>query len=65
MDDPGPDPKGTTYTIGIVLLEILWEVVEALINTRLCTILQMHDVLHGFRARRGTGAAIMEPNLAQ
>ena len=25
----------------------------------------MHDVLHGFRAGRGTGKAIMELNLAQ
>ena len=28
-------PKGTTHTQGIGLLEILWKVVEALIETRL------------------------------
>ena len=39
--------------------------VEALIDTRLHTSLQMHGVLHGFRAGRGTGTAIMELNLAQ
>ena len=39
--------------------------VEALIDTRLCTSLHMHDVLHGFRAGRGTGTAIMELKLNQ
>ena len=39
--------------------------VEALIHTRLCAILQMNNVLHGFRSRRGTGTAIMELKLSQ
>ena len=51
--------KGTTNTRDIGLLETLWKVVEALIETRLCASLQMHDVLHGFRAGRGTETAIM------
>ena len=38
---------------------------EALIDTRLRTSLQMHDVLHGFRFIIRTGKAIMELNLAQ
>ena len=58
-------PKGTTDTRGIILLETLWKLVEALINTRLKTSLQMHDVLHGFRYGRWTGTAIMELKLAQ
>ena len=43
--------NGTTTTRGIGMLDTLWKVVEALIDTCLCTSLQMHDVLHGFRDR--------------
>ena len=39
--------------------------VEALIDTCLKSSLQLHDVLHGFRAGRGTGTAVMELNLVQ
>ena len=58
-------PKGTTYTQGIGLLETLWKVVEALIDTRIRASLQFHDNLHKFWARRGTGMAITELNLSQ
>ena len=58
-------PKGTTDTRGIGLLETLWKVMEALIDTRLYASLQTHDFLHGFRAGRGMGTAIMEVNLVQ
>ena len=58
-------PKETTNTRGISLLETLWKVVGALINTCLSASLHMHDVLHGFREGRGTGTAIMELKLAQ
>ena len=58
-------PKETTNTRGIGLLETLWKVVEALINTRLRVRLQMHDVLHGFRNGRGTGMDIMELKISQ
>ena len=57
-------PKGATNTRGIGLLETLWKVVKALINNRLRTSLQMHGILHGFRAGRGAGTAIMELKLA-
>ena len=57
--------KGTTDTRGIGLLEALWKVVEALIGTRFRAILQMHKVLYGFRAGRGTRTAIMELKLDQ
>ena len=57
--------KVTTDTLGIGLLETLWKVVEALIDTRLRASLNMHDTLHGFRDGRGTGTAIMELKLSQ
>ena len=46
-------------------METLWNVVEALIDTRLRASLQFHDFLHGLRARRWTWKAIMETNLVQ
>ena len=52
-----------TQRIG--LLETLWNVVDALIYTCLRASVQFHDVLQGFRSRRGMGTAIMELNLAQ
>ena len=58
-------PKGITDTRGIGLLETLWKLEEAIINTCLCAILQMHNVPHGFRTGRETGMAIMELNIAQ
>ena len=57
--------KGSTDTRGVVLLKALWKVVEALIYTCLCAILQMHNVLHRFRARRWMGTAIMKLKRAQ
>ena len=53
-------PKGTTDAHGIGLLDTLWKVVEAIIDTRLHASLQFHEILHGFRARRGTRTYIME-----
>ena len=43
----------------------LWKVVEAIIDTCLCASIHFHDVIHGFRARRGKGEAIMYLNLSQ
>ena len=57
--------KGTIDTQGIGLLETLWKVVEVFIDTRLKSSLQMHDILHEFRAGRRTGKAIMELKLSQ
>ena len=57
--------KGITYTWCIVLMETLWKVVEALIDTRLRASLQFHDVLHGFRSGIGKGVTIMELKLVQ
>ena len=57
--------KGTTEKRGIELLETLWKVVEALINTRLISSLHFHNVPHRFRSGIWTGKAIMDLKLAQ
>ena len=53
-------PKVNTDTWGIGLLEVLWKVVEAVIGTRIKSVVQFHDFLHVFCAGRGKGNAIME-----
>ena len=57
--------KGATKTQGIRMLETLWKVVDSLIDIRLHASLQKHDIIHRFRAGRGTGMAIMGLNLSQ
>ena len=52
--------KGNTDTQGIGLLEMIWKVVEAIINTRLQTSIQFHNILHGLHAGRVMGMATME-----
>ena len=58
-------PNGNTNTRRIGLLETLWKVVEAIVETRLRAIISFQDVLHGLRSGRGTGTAILELKLAQ
>ena len=58
-------PKGKTDIRGILLLETLWKLVELIIDTRLRSRLQFRNVLHGFRAGRGTWMAIMELKIMQ
>ena len=53
-------PKEGGAMRGIGLLEILWKVVSSIINHRLTNHITFHHSLHGFRAARGTGSAIME-----
>ena len=48
---------------GIALLEIIYKLLSAIINRRLCDKVKLDDALHGFRAGRGTGTAIMEAKL--
>ena len=57
--------KGKTYTWGIGLLEYLWKVVEAIIDTCPRSSVRLHNILHGFHAGRVTRTAILELNLAQ
>ena len=53
-------PKGNIYTWEIGLFEVVWKVVESVIDTRIKTVVQFKDVLHGFRAGIRTRNAIME-----
>jgi exonuclease III len=48
---------------GIALLEIIYKLVSSIINRRLERSIQFHDAIHGFRAGRGTGTAIIEAKL--
>jgi hypothetical protein len=51
---------------GISLLEVAWKVLESvLINQRIQGSVQFHNCLHGSRAQRGTGTAIIEAKLIQ
>ena len=53
-------PKCKVNNRGIGTLEVLWKVVEAIIDTHIKTAVIFNDVLHGFRACRGTETAIVE-----
>ena len=41
-------PKDNTYNQGIGLLEVLWKVVDAIIDKHINKAVTFHDVLHGF-----------------
>ena len=60
-------PKGTPGdgSRGIGLLETVWKLMEAIMDTRVKEVVVFHDFLHGFRTNRGTGTAILEVKLAQ
>ena len=53
-------PKGNADTRGISILYVVCKVVDAVIDTRIKTVVQLHNVLHRFCARMGTGTTIME-----
>ena len=58
-------PKGNSGDYrGIGLLEVIWKVIERILDGRLSKI-KLHDCLHGFREKRGCGTGIMEAKLAQ
>lgn len=46
-------------------MEIVWKLIEAVIDSRIKAAVVFHDISHGFRAKRGTGTAILEVKLAQ
>jgi hypothetical protein len=57
--------KGNTGEFcGIGLLEVLWKVFERVLDERMSAI-EVHDALHGFRAKRGCGTGILEAKLVQ
>ena len=58
-------PKGITDTWIIGLIETLWKVVGALIDTHLRASLQLYFFLNCFTDGRVMGKAIMELKLAQ
>ena len=58
-------PKGKGDYRGIGLVEVMWKVVAVILNRQLTSSITFHDVLHGFRAGRGTGTATLEDKLLQ
>ena len=58
-----PKEKGDYRGIGLV--EVMWKVVAVILNRRFTSSITFHDVLHGFRAGRGTGTATLEAKLLQ
>ena len=58
-------PKGNTDTRGVGLLERLWKVVKAIIDTHLYFSIHFHNVLPRFRTGGGTRTSTMEINISQ
>ena len=59
------NPKGTAgNSRGIGLLEVIWKLLEKVLDARLSEI-ELHDYLHGFCAKRGCGTGILEAKLTQ
>ena len=56
-------PKGKKEYWGIGLVEVMWKVVAAILNSRLTTSITFHDLIHGFQAGRMTGTANLEAKL--
>ena len=46
------------------MLEVVWKVMEAVIDARIKIVVQFHDVLHGFCTGRDAGTVIIELKLA-
>ena len=58
-------PKGSSGDYrGIGLLEVVWKLIERVVDEGLSKI-ELHDTLHGFRAKRDCGTGIMEAKLVQ
>ena len=58
-------PKWKKDYRGIGLVEAMWKVVALIINRRFTASITYHNVLHGFRAGRGTGTATLEAKMLQ
>ena len=43
----------------------MWKIVTVILNRRFTSSTTFHDVLHGFRAGRGTGTATLKAKLLQ
>ena len=57
--------RGRVEYQGIGLVEVVWKVCATVVNFRLKRSVTLNDTLHGFRAGRGKGTAILEGNSAQ
>jgi hypothetical protein len=57
-------PKGGGDYRGIGLLDLLWKMVECIMDRQL-NALPLHEAMHGCWNGRGTGATILEAKLAQ
>ena len=58
-------PKSDSGVRGIGLLDVIWKLITATIEHRVSSNVRYHDTLHGFRAKRGTGTAVIEAKLFQ
>ena len=58
-------PKGKKDYWYIGLVEVMWKVVAAILNRHFTASIAYHDLLHGFRAGRGTSTATLEAKLLQ
>jgi hypothetical protein len=58
-----PKPDGGVQGLG--LLEVIWKVIASILTERLNAAVKWHNCIHGFRAERGTGTAIIEAKLFQ
>ena len=56
-------PKDITSCQGIALLKSTHKLASAIVSFRLSDGIHFHDAIHGFRAKRGTGKAIIELKL--
>ena len=47
------------------MIEVIWKVFEAIIDTWIHTVVTFHRFLHGFCTNRGTETTIIELSMAQ
>ena len=65
MGNDGATPQGQWRVLGIGLLEVFWKLLTSIIYVRMKESTTLHNSLHGFRAKQGTGTAIFEAKLFQ
>ena len=53
-------PKGSKEYQEIRLVEVVWKVCATVVNCRLKGSVKLQDALHGFKAGRETGTAILK-----
>ena len=58
-------PKGGIEYYEIGLAEVVWKVVNVILNNHIATSNDFHDVLHNFWAGHGTGTTSLEAKLLQ